>query len=291
MTVPTISEVTRRAAFDFLTNSGVCWSGRLSEDEFLSRLYDLGTLPSTDGRHENAAADVFQHRVNNCDWPEDWVFYDSRFGLLQGPDEEFVRFLCETVHPVVRPDQGQVSKIVRSYNAFLNVDGWSIVEKGEMSGRPVFQGVRRDTRVEVFAGPTGWEKVDRQLHEAKERLGAASSEEHWQAVGLMCREALISVAEQVFDPVQHRPNDGVEISKTDARRMLEVFFERTLTGSANDEARGHAKAALKLAVALQHKRTADFRMAALCCEATTSVVNIVAIVSGRRDQVGLWHAV
>ena len=186
------------------------------------------------------------------------------------------------VHPVVRPDQDQVSKIVRSYNAFLEPDGWSIVETSRISGRPVFEGVKRDGRVDMFAEPTGWEKVDRQLLEAADRLGVAKSEEHWQAVGLICRETLISLAQQVFDPVQHRPIDGVDIGSTDARRMLEAFFECTLAGGPNAEARSHAKAALTLALALQHKRTADFRMAALCCEATTSVVNLVAIVSGRR---------
>jgi hypothetical protein len=36
---------------------------------------------------------------------------------------------------------------------------------------------------------------------------------------------------------------------------------------------------------LQHKRTASFRDAALCSEATTSVVNLIAIIAGRRDPV------
>jgi hypothetical protein len=34
---------------------------------------------------------------------------------------------------------------------------------------------------------------------------------------------------------------------------------------------------------LQHKRTATFRHAALCAEATVAVINLVAIVSGQRD--------
>jgi len=42
---------------------------------------------------------------------------------------------------------------------------------------------------------------------------------------------------------------------TDAGRMLEWYFSVELRGGANEEARAHAKAALKLALALQHKRT------------------------------------
>lgn len=56
-----------------------------------------------------------------------------------------------------------------------------------------------------------------------------------------------------------------------------------LAGSELEATRKHARAALDLAVALQHNRTADFRFAALCQEAISSVVSTVAIVSGQRD--------
>ena len=278
----TISEVTRRQTFDFLTLSGVDWSGRLAEVEFLSRLYDLTKLPSTDGRFHSADGDINQHRVNNNDWPDEWVFFDPRFNLLHGSDQVFLNFLCETVHPIVRPMDDQVTKLVNSYNGFLRPDGWLITETRQISGRPIFQAVRHGTRLEVFNEPTGWEKVDRQIQEAKQALNIASAEEHYQSVGLLCREALISVAEEVFDASEHSSPDAVMVSKTDARRMLEAFLEAEMQGGTNEESRAHAKAALRLALALQHKRTADFKTAALCCEATTSVVNLVAIVSGRR---------
>lgn len=103
-------------------------------------------------------------------------------------------------------------------------------------------------------------------------------------MGLLCREVLITVAQEVFDPVNHDPGDGVSPSETDAKRMLEAIFNSKLRGSANEAARAHAKAALRLALALQHKRTADFRMAALCAEATSSVVNILAVIAGRRGR-------
>lgn len=216
------------------------------------------------------------------DWPDDWVFYDPRFKIMHAPDVEFLRFLCETVHPVVRPDQDEARELVDVYNRHLRADGWAIIEGSQISGKPVFSAARQGGRQEVFREPTGWERVDRQVQEASLRLQTAHSEEHFQAVGLVCREALISVAEEVFDPARHSSPDGVEPSATDARRMLEGFFESELPGGSNEEARAHAKAALKLASALQHRRTADFTMAALCCEATIAVVNIVAILSGRR---------
>jgi hypothetical protein len=61
---------------------------------------------------------------------------------LHGPDKNFLRFLVETVHPVVRPDTEEARGMVVEYNARLGVDGWEIVQDSEISGKPVF-GVRR----------------------------------------------------------------------------------------------------------------------------------------------------
>lgn len=277
-----ISEVTRRSIIDHLTISGISWSGRLQEDEFLGRLYDLSSIPSTDHRVRDAAGDIRQHRVNWNDWSDDWVFTDPRFNLLYASDERFLRFLCETVHPVVRPDTGEVLSLVDYYNQKLIVDGWRIVEMKCVSGKPVFGYQQGEGRAEVFEEPTGWQKVDRQIQEVRLRLDTAEAEEQFQAVGLLCREALISVAQEVFDPSRHRSTDEIVPSETDAKRMLEAFLETELCGTSNEEARAHARAALRLALALQHKRTADFRTAALCAEATFSVINIVAILGGRR---------
>ncbi|WP_316237004.1 hypothetical protein [Bradyrhizobium sp. SZCCHNR1015] len=278
-----ISEVTRRAIVDYFSIARLSWAGRLHEDEFLARLYDLSKLPSFDYRYQNAAGDIYQHCVRNSDWESDWVFYDRRFKLMYGPDAEFLRFLCETVHPVVRPADDEVSTLVRVYNEALMPDGYQLVAGKTISGKPMFvaQSARRAV---IFEEPTGWQKVDRQLQEMRLRLDSAETEEQYQGVGLLCREALISVAQQVYDPARHPLIDEKTPSDTDAKRMLEAIFEAELIGSSNEEARAHAKAAVRLALALQHKRFADFRTAALCAEGTWSVVNMLAIIAGRRGR-------
>lgn len=130
---------------------------------------------------------------------------------------------------------------------------------------------------------TGWVRVDRNADELRKRFAEARTEEQYQAVGLLCREALISTAQAVFNPNLHLTIDGVKASDTDAKRMLEAYISAALTGSVNDFLRKHARASLDLAVHLQHRRTATFREAALCVEAITSVINIIAIVAGLRD--------
>ena len=135
----------------------------------------------------------------------------------------------------------------------------------------------------IFDSPTGWIKVDRTVSEVRQRLATASTEEQFQAVGLLCREVLISLAQTVFEPKRHPALDGVAVSETDAKRMLEAYLVVELAGGENKIARQHARAALDLTNELQHKRTAGFRQAALCAESTAAVVNLIAIISGQRD--------
>ena len=88
----------------------------------------------------------------------------------------------------------------------------------------------------------------------------------------------------VFDPSRHPTHDGVAPSPTDAKRMLDAYIGVELSGGTNEEARRHARSTLDFAVALQHRRTASFRDAALCVESTISTVSIIAILAGRRDR-------
>jgi hypothetical protein len=69
-----ITQVTRRDIADAIMVEKINWAGRLEEQEFLARLFDLSSLPSTDGRFGNAAGDIWQHRsLNPTDWSDDWA--------------------------------------------------------------------------------------------------------------------------------------------------------------------------------------------------------------------------
>ncbi len=132
---------------------------------------------------------------------------------------------------------------------------------------------------------TGWPRVDRTLSEIRTRLESASNEEQFQSIGHLCREALFSLAEIVFDSDQHPPleEEDVEPSPTDFKRILDRYLVAKVAGGQNKYARKYARASLDLANKLQHNRNANLRDAMLCAEATASVVNFVAIISGKRD--------
>lgn len=134
-----ISALTRRNLFDALTLRHTAWSGRLEETQFLGRIFDLTQMPSTDPRHEDAAGDIWQHRLANPgDWPDDWIFRDDRFALIGCDDETLLRFLCEMLHPEVRPDTAEVEILRTLINKHLAPDGYQLTEMSRISGYPVF---------------------------------------------------------------------------------------------------------------------------------------------------------
>lgn len=199
--------------------------------------------------------------------------------------------------------RGEIGKMlqakgIKDPNSFFDLWGW--YNKWKSGDLPSYQSRRQfvselyDPLLErlqqdgsptpgMFDEPTGWAKVDRTVTEIRQRLEQATTEEQFQAVGTLCREALISLAQAVFDSTKHPTLDGIQASSTDFKRMIEAYIAVELGGVSHEPSRRHAKAAFDLANDLQHKRTATFRHAALCAEATVAVINLVAIVSGQRD--------
>lgn len=146
MSTKRITQITRHKIFDSIALAGISWSGRLEEPDFLGRIYDLATMKSTDTRFKDAASDIRQHRVlNPMDWPDDWVFTDSRFGLQYGDDEVVLRFLAEMLHPVVRMDEDEVAALLKSFNEALGRDGYELYPAEWISGHAVCGWRRRDS--------------------------------------------------------------------------------------------------------------------------------------------------
>ena len=133
-----ITEITRRDILDSIFIEEIDLYGRLKEIDFLSRIWDLDSMQSFDGRFNNAKKDIWQHTINNNDWESDWVFSDSRFNLLRGDDETFLKFLCETINPVVRADVTECERLCQFYNTYLKNDGYQITEKERKSAKPSF---------------------------------------------------------------------------------------------------------------------------------------------------------
>ena len=129
--------------------------------------------------------------------------------------------------------------------------------------------------------PTGWERVDRTVYEMKHRLSVAKTEEQFQAIGMLGREALITIAQQVYNKDLHPTEDGIVPSDTDSKRMLEAYLNYSLSGGSNERQRKFAKTSVDLANQLTHDRMADRSDAELCLTAVTAVANTIRIISKR----------
>ena len=83
--------------------------------------------------------------------------------------------------------------------------------------------------------PTNWERVDRTINKIKQALFTAKDEEDFQEIGLLCREAMISLAQAVYDQKLHGPIDENVPSKTDAKSMIKRFINYELPKDSNEE--------------------------------------------------------
>lgn len=138
-----ISEQIRAAVLDEMRARETVWYGALDEIGFLSRIFELTSLPSHDCRYENAEQDIWQHCINNFDWPNDWVYSDPRFRLYSGDQDVFLKFICEVLHPIVRKDDTEQDALARAFNGHLRSEGWELVEDVMIHGRPAFVSQRK----------------------------------------------------------------------------------------------------------------------------------------------------
>lgn len=112
--------------------------GRLTELDFLLRLYDLHQMPSTNPKFSSAYSELYQHIIYNDDWDVGWVFNDSKFELENGEEEVLLKFLCEMFNPIVRTESEPWEKFLEVFNELLNPDGYEIYENARISGRAVY---------------------------------------------------------------------------------------------------------------------------------------------------------
>lgn len=133
---PRITEVCRRNIVDTLLLQGYAFHGRLDDVTFLGRIWNLAMMPSTDYREPNLEADLRRH-IGWGDYDDGEVLY-GKLNIGRCPDEQFGRFLSECIHPLVRPDEGDVAYLLALFNGYLGADGFVLVETARVSNRPIY---------------------------------------------------------------------------------------------------------------------------------------------------------
>jgi len=132
---------------------------------------------------------------------------------------------------------------------------------------------------------TGWEIIDESVAKLKDSLDSVSDRISFNEIGVRCRETIIMLANQVYVDSIHHPKDYPgEISKTDAQRKFDGYFDWKFPGSKNEEKRNYAKSCNKLANYLTHSQTLSKLDAKLCIVATVSLIQLIKTINQEQSR-------
>ena len=189
------------AILDELRAKETIWYGDLHEVDFLNGIFDLASMPSSDSRFETAEGDIWQHRINNDDWPLDWIFGDSRFSLYTLDQETFLKFISEVLNPAVRRDVSEQAQLAATFNGHLKRDGWELVEDVIVDGRPKFEPERRARHLGISSRRIKAVAASLQssnLYEDLRRLERVGDREPGEAIAL-AKEIVESCCKLILD--------------------------------------------------------------------------------------------
>jgi hypothetical protein len=140
-----ITEVTRRNIINYLLLREYPFHGKLDILDFLKRIWDLSSMPSTDSRFVDADGDIWQHMVRNVDWEYDYLLY-TYLDILRCNDETFLKFLETCLHPVVLRDEEKVAETLSEFNKYLAPDGFRLEVSSYISGKPLYKAIKLDSQ-------------------------------------------------------------------------------------------------------------------------------------------------
>lgn len=182
-----ITEVTRKNIIDALLLRDEPYHGRMDAVSFLGRIWDLTKMRATDRREPNLEADLRRH-ISWGDYDDTEVLY-GKLNIGRCPDDQFGKFLSESIHPLVRPDAAQVAELLSFFNKHLAADGFVLSEASWISGHSVYEMTQIGAPLTVkpqqydvslsFAGEQRWyvDDVAKVLSSAQVRFFYAPYEE------------------------------------------------------------------------------------------------------------------
>jgi len=133
--------------------------------------------------------------------------------------------------------------------------------------------------METLANPLqGFDSIERLLERARKHAAAGTKEDLLE-VGRLSEQVVIELAHELYRPAVHEPRQGPKPGASPKRR-LDAYIDVELSGQGNLASRALAKSALESADSLQQLGTDDYKSAALCLQATTSLVGVLRIAAG-----------
>ena len=111
--------------------------GKVDIIDFLVRVFDIRNIPSKEKTFETFEYDVIRHMRNNDDW--DYLYLlKEELDLIYKPDDMFIYFLEQIVHPIIREQSEQI-KYVNMINDYIEKDGYKLVEDDIISDEKIYK--------------------------------------------------------------------------------------------------------------------------------------------------------
>lgn len=125
-----------------------------------------------------------------------------------------------------------------------------------------------------------WKRIKRTIIKIQRDSNVAQNEEDFQAIGLLCLEVIISLAQAVYNHVLHGTTDEkrVIIGNSDAVRMIGNYISSEVSGSSNNELRAYANNTNKLANKLTHERNVTKKDMLLTVSSTIALIYFIGII-------------
>jgi hypothetical protein len=120
---------------------------------------------------------------------------------------------------------------------------------------------------------TGWAAVDGQVAQLRRRLAAGKTSEDVQAIGLLCRDIMVTLADACHHPEVHGDIGASAVDR------LNTVVNHLAPGEENQRLRKLLKATIDYANVVQHGRQGTLVEAGLVAEATVAAVNLMRRLS------------
>jgi hypothetical protein len=122
---------------------------------------------------------------------------------------------------------------------------------------------------------TGWEAIDAEICELRERFAVARTAQDHCAVGAACVRVLENLGEVVFDPAVHLTAGAPTPTRAQTKACFEAVIAHAIPGPENDNLRKLARAAIEQAQEVKHRRTPSRRDAGIAADSVIYLANLL----------------
>lgn len=139
---------------------------------------------------------------------------------------------------------------------------------------------------EVFSVITEWDEINQNQKLLIESLQKSTDSLEFQNLGNTARNIINKIANEIFDPVIHKPKDETkDVSAGKFKNRIHSYIDVTLSGSSNSDLRKLSKSAIDFVEssidfmnATTHKLNAEKHLAEVCVISTINAISIINVI-------------